>query len=62
MNPQLLVVAPDTRSAPLNVIGLAVTVLVSKDVSNAQQITLQSGAEGSGPPHPTAIPGMSRSM
>jgi quercetin dioxygenase-like cupin family protein len=50
MNPTRLVVEPSDRSPPLNVVGVKITVLVSDAVSKAQQITLQSGDEGAGPP------------
>ena len=41
------VITPSDRNTALNVIGVNVTVLTD---SNAQKITLQSGAEGAGPP------------
>jgi quercetin dioxygenase-like cupin family protein len=41
------VIAPSDRNTALNVIGVNVTVLTD---SKAQKITLQSGAEGAGPP------------
>ena len=50
MNLRELVVNPSDRSAPLNVIGHKITVLVSDSDSQTQQITLQSGDEGVGPP------------
>lgn len=50
MNPKKFVVKPSDRSAPLNVIGHKITVLVSEADSQTQQITLQSGDEGVGPP------------
>lgn len=50
MKPKKLVVNPSDRSAPLNVIGHKITVLVSEEDSQTQQITLQSGDEGVGPP------------
>jgi quercetin dioxygenase-like cupin family protein len=50
MSPKQLVVKPSDRSPALNVVGVKVTVLVSDTVSQAQQITLQSGDEGAGPP------------
>jgi quercetin dioxygenase-like cupin family protein len=50
MNPKQLVVKPSDRSPALNVVGVKITVLVSDAVSQAQQITLQSGDEGAGPP------------
>src|SRR5512145_160991 len=50
MSPKQFVVKPSDRSPPLNVVGVKVTVLVSDAVSQAQQVTLQSGDEGAGPP------------
>ena len=45
-----LIVTPENRSAALSVAGTNVTVLISSDESESQQLTLQSGQEGSGPP------------
>lgn len=50
MGSRQLVVQPGDRSPALNVIGVQVTVLVSDADSEAQQITLQAGGEGAGPP------------
>lgn len=50
MSPKQLVVKPGDRSLALNVVGVTVTVLVSDAVSQTQQVTLQSGEEGVGPP------------
>lgn len=50
MNATQFVVKPADRSAPLNVIGHKITVLVSEADSQTQQVTLQSGDEGVGPP------------
>jgi quercetin dioxygenase-like cupin family protein len=50
MSSKQFVVKPSDRSPALNVIGVKVTVLVSDAVSPTQQITLQSGDEGAGPP------------
>lgn len=50
MSPKQFIVKPSDRSPALNVIGVKVTVLVSDAVSQTQQITLQSGDEGAGPP------------
>lgn len=44
------VVKPEDRNTALRVIGTNVTVLVSERDSREQQITLQSGEEGRGPP------------
>jgi quercetin dioxygenase-like cupin family protein len=50
MSRKQLVVKPSDRSAALSVIGTHVTVLVSAADSKSQQVTLQSGDEGTGPP------------
>lgn len=50
MSPEGRIVKPGDRSTALNVIGVKVTVLVSDSISKGQQITLQSGDEGAGPP------------
>ncbi|PKO83736.1 MAG: cupin domain-containing protein [Betaproteobacteria bacterium HGW-Betaproteobacteria-11] len=50
MRPKQFVVKPEERSRALNVIGVKVTVLVSDAASQSQQVTLQSGDEGAGPP------------
>ena len=44
------VLKPGDRSPALSVVGVKVQVLVSEESSNTQQITLQSGDEGVGPP------------
>jgi len=50
MSSKQFVVKPDDRRTALNVLGTKVAVLVSESDSKVQQITLQSGAEGMGPP------------
>jgi quercetin dioxygenase-like cupin family protein len=50
MGSRQFIVKPGERSAALSVIGTQVTVLVSAADSASQQITFQSGDEGSGPP------------
>jgi quercetin dioxygenase-like cupin family protein len=50
MSPERFVVKPGDRSPALNVVGVRVTVLVSDAMSHTQQITLQSGDKGAGPP------------
>jgi quercetin dioxygenase-like cupin family protein len=50
MNSKPFIVKPGDRSAALNVIGTKVTVLASEEDAPEQQITLQSGPEGTGPP------------
>ena len=50
MNQKHLAIQPSDQIATLNVIGIKMTVLVPEDVSQSQQITLQSGDEGVGPP------------
>ncbi|MBI4692914.1 MAG: cupin domain-containing protein [Gammaproteobacteria bacterium] len=42
--------APANYPTPHSVVGIDVTVLVSKDATNAHEITLQTGEVGSGPP------------
>ena len=50
MKRKALIVAPGNRSAALAVAGTHVTVLLSDEDSETQQVTFQSGKEGSGPP------------
>jgi quercetin dioxygenase-like cupin family protein len=50
MRPKQFVVKPGDRSAALSVVGTNVIVLVSAADSKGQQVTLQSGDAGSGPP------------
>ena len=50
MKQSSFVVTPGDRNAALSVVGTNVTVLISGEESASQQITLQSGDEGSGPP------------
>lgn len=50
MGAKQFIVKPGDRSAALSVIGTSVTVLVSAADSKSQQVTLQSGDEGTGPP------------
>lgn len=50
MSKRNLILKPSDRSPALNVIGVKVTVLVSDKDSTTQQLTLQSGDEGAGPP------------
>ena len=50
MSPRHLVVKPGDRGAALRVVGTNVTVLVSAADSKSQQVTLQSGDAGTGPP------------
>jgi quercetin dioxygenase-like cupin family protein len=50
MTPKPFVVQPVDRKAALSVLGTQVTVLASEDNSADQRITLQTGAEGTGPP------------
>lgn len=50
MNSRPLVVTASDRGTTLTVVGTNVTVLVSDTDSSDQQITLQSGDEGTGPP------------
>lgn len=50
MSQTAFVIKPSDRNAALNVIGTKVTVLASTANTRDQQITLQSGDEGTGPP------------
>ena len=50
MSSKQFVVKPSDRSPALSVVGVKIQVLVSEESSNTQQITLQSGDEGVGPP------------
>jgi mannose-6-phosphate isomerase-like protein (cupin superfamily) len=50
MNTKPLVVKPESTHPVLDVIGIKMDVLVSAQDSHTQQITLQSGHEGVGPP------------
>ena len=44
------VLTPDDHGDPLNVLGVTVQVLASHQACDVPRITLQSGAEGAGPP------------
>lgn len=50
MNASPLVVTPEGRERPLNVVGTEVTVLASNAVTQSYGITLQRGDEDTGPP------------
>lgn len=50
MSKKPFVIKPGDRTTALNVIGTKVTVLASAADTRDQQITLQSGDEGTGPP------------
>jgi quercetin dioxygenase-like cupin family protein len=50
MNPQTLVVTPETYPQPLDVVGEKITVLASGEATQGYEIFLQDGPEGSGPP------------
>ena len=50
MNAKPFIVRPGDRSPALNVIGIDITVLASQADTRDQQITLQAGPEGAGPP------------
>lgn len=47
---QMIALAPHEYSAPLQVIGVRITVLASRDATQSHEITLQEGPEGVGPP------------
>lgn len=44
------VTTPDQRPAPLDVVGMAVTLLAPNTRTGSYEITLQEGPEGAGPP------------
>ncbi len=50
MRAEPLAFEPKNYPAPHSVVGIAITVLVSKDATNGHEITLQTGDEGAGPP------------
>ena len=50
MGSRLFILKPSDRRPALNVIGTTVTVLASESDIQDQQITVQSGDEGTGPP------------
>ena len=50
MKVEPFVVSPKTYEPALNVLGVSVTVLASNIQTQGYEITLQSGAEGAGPP------------
>jgi len=50
MNQPAFIKARDEYDPALNVFGTAVTVMVANDATTGHEITLQSGAEGCGPP------------
>jgi len=50
MKAPYLVLTPDQRARPLNVVGTQVTVLASNAATQSYGITLQQGDEGTGPP------------
>ena len=50
MSAKPFVIKPANRTTALSVVGTNITVLTSASDSRDQQITLQSGAEGMGPP------------
>lgn len=45
-----VIVKPETYQSALNVVGTNVTVLASKQDTQGQEFTFQSGGEGMGPP------------
>ena len=50
MSGQPIVLRPDQHEPALNVVGTQVTVLASNAATQSYGITLQQGAEGTGPP------------
>jgi quercetin dioxygenase-like cupin family protein len=47
---EAFVTTPDQRAAPLDVVGIAITVLAPNTRTGSYEITLQEGPEGAGPP------------
>ena len=47
---QAFVTTPEQRPAPLDVVGVAITVLAPNTRTGSYEITLQEGPEGAGPP------------
>lgn len=50
MSSKPTIVRPKDHPAPLNVVGTSVTVLTSNQQTGSLGFTIQSGAEGAGPP------------
>jgi len=50
MNTKPFFVKPGDRAAPLNVVGIQITLLAPEHAMSNQQMTLQAGDEGIGPP------------
>jgi quercetin dioxygenase-like cupin family protein len=51
MTPRPIAVDPKDYTAPLDVVGIRITVLSSKEQTDgSHEVTLQEGPEGSGPP------------
>lgn len=50
MQTKPLISTPQDQQPAMNVIGTRVTVLASREDTNGQEVTLQSGEEGMGPP------------
>lgn len=47
---QSIAIDPQSRGAPLHVIGVQITVLASREQTGSHEVTLQEGPEGAGPP------------
>lgn len=50
MSVEPIVVTPERRPRPLDVVGMHITVLASNAATGSLGITIQEGAEGTGPP------------
>lgn len=50
MGTKPFILKPDDRKAALNVVGVQITILASDGVIQDQQLTVQAGDEGAGPP------------
>lgn len=50
MSTRPFIIKPSERKPALNVVGIQITILASEGDIQDQQVTVQSGAEGAGPP------------
>lgn len=50
MSKDTWILEPDRQARPLHVVGMQITVLASNAATGSYGITLQEGAEGTGPP------------
>ena len=47
---QAFIISPEQRPAPLDVVGIAITLLAPNTLTDSYEITLQEGPAGVGPP------------